>query len=920
MVCFLEIQKRIAFDYETSGLRWWQQAESAGLAFTSKDPREERPRNFYVPFRHLTGQPQLTKELVIDAVRPLFENEKIEKIAHNIKFDEHFLHKDGLRIVGTRHDTMIAAYLYDENVLKGLKHRALVDLGDPDAFYHDELLSTEITRLAKFSGLSKTEYKNQMGYAGLDIWLCGMYAAHDTEMTWKLLELYEGNGTLDFYKRVYTTEMALTEVICDMERVGVPLDIPYLQKLHEHLLREQEQSEGAFFKAAGVEWFNLGSDDELRFYLQKGLRLPLTKTTKKHALSVDSDVLEGFVPAKPFLQHLIRWRDVSKKASTYTQSLIALCDSDGILHGEFQQVGTNTGRTSCKNPNLQNIPSDDPTRAEANGGLDPESIKRAFIIQREKDPYWGGTKLYRLFGDYSQVELRAMARYTGDERMVRTYLEDGDIHDETEMAVFGTKGDSRRLAKVINFGLCLSGHQRVLTKQDGYVPLRSIKDRHLVWDGVAWVSHDGLVCRGEQEVIFYDGIEATPEHEVYTREGTRAPLACVAANLGRIAIGDVGGVPVGYSDFDGRSWEAWTSLGCGSCVWCLQQEPVGACGEHPGQENDELYLPEGQVPRSEGAYLGATLRRYGAAVRAGYARLIEQLQRAGDQSAFRIARALHSLGTPAMAGVGFQGVGFGSQEQRRALRAGQYAVGFSFGEFEEQAQVFNMQGGASVVRGQSIRVPQRPSFLSELYAETSSGVPRSRKAVVYDLLNAGPRHRFCVEGKIVSNSYCLTPIGFARQTGVSEDAAQRHFDEFHAKFPGIPAFREGFWVKIQKQGNRFENLWGRTRRLPKLGSQDKWEKLRAQRQAIGSLIQGTAAELTKETLVRVWRWMRDEGLSSRLCQTVHDEIQTDGPVSEFAHVAANTKRLAENYPEFDPIPVVMDLEVATTHWAAKRSI
>lgn len=795
---FIDAQPIKAFDYETSGTAWWKHARPCGIAFSAHDPSESRPRNYYVPYRHITGQYQLPAEMVVTSSKRILENPDTAKIAHHIKFDEHMAHTEGITVRGERHDTMVLAHMYDENTPKGLKMRGLVDLGDPDAQLHDEILQTEITKLAKFAGMTKTAYRDQYGYAGTDIFMCGAYGAHDTAMTFGLYNFYKQAGVIDFYERIYPTEMRLTQIIGKMERTGVQIDVEYLQNLHARLLIEKAKAEALFFQSAPVEWFNLGSDDMLRDFLLKGLRLPLTKRTKKgENFSVDEEVLSSFLPAAPYLEHVLRWKDVEKKISTYTASILDKLDEHGILHGDFQQIGTVTGRLSCRDPNLQNIPSDDSARAKASpDGIDPESIKRAFIIQRIKEEAFRlfNTRglLYRLFADYSQVELRVLAGLSRDPRMIDAFLNGRDIHTETEMAVFGTEDEQRRTAKIINFGLCIAEGSLVLTKQDGEVPIERVQDWHLVWDGAEWVSHDGLVCRGEQEVIGYDGIEATPDHEVYTEDGDRVPLWQVASSMGsrRIAVGAVGGVPVRYAQVHGQDRYAWQP----------KEEPSG----------------------------GVVLR---------------------------------SLWEEAL--------GFGVQHSRR----------------------------------QEHQHPQRKKVVK-----------------VYDLLNAGPRHRFTVNGKIVSNSYCMTSVGFARQAGIGENEAEAFLAKFFEQFPRIEPFRHELWGMARANGNRFNNPWGRTRRLPQLSSPNKWERLRAERQAIATLIQGTAAEMTKETMVRVADWLEAEGLQSQLVQTVHDEVQIDGPMEEFAYVANNTKRLAEDYDEFHPVGIVMDLEASTKHWAAKTKL
>ena len=635
--------KSFAYDTETNGLAWWRGDHIAGAAFATR-PKGDQIQSFYIPYRHVTGQAQLAPDHVIKFQKQFLEDPEYEVIAHNIKFDEHFARQDGCAIVGPRVDTMVEARLYHEDRKSGLKERLISDIGDPQAQIYDDMLDLDIVRLSKSLGLTKTKYKELFGYSGLDIWLSGQYACYDVKGTLKLHEFYEEQGVRAFYSQsprgpqhrgIYDIEMKLTEVLCDVERVGVPIDVDRLHQLYAHLTKERDIAEGAFFQETGLEYFNLGSDDELRDRLLGFFNIPLTKTTKSGNLAVDSEVLSKAAVAFPVLNHVLRWKEVDKKISTYTISLLEYCDENGILHGNFQQLGTNTGRLSCKKPNLQNQPSDDKKRAKANGGLDPESVKQIFMIQRPaNDPihhHFHGFKpglAYRLYVDYSQIELRVLGHYSQDDRMCKTYREGGDIHDAVEFAVFGTgkntpHGDiNRRKAKVINFGL----------------------------------------------------------------------------------------------------------------------------------------------------------------------------------------------------------------------------------------------------------------------------------------------------------SYCMTPQGFARQIPeVSEEEAQQYFNEYNIKFPRVGQFRNEFWSWIRANGCQFQNMFGRTRHIPSIIAAIASERRRAERQAIATLIQGTAAELTKESMVRVYEWLNEEGLSSKQVLTVHDEIQTDGPVEEFAYVARGITKIMTDFPDFT-VPVEVGVEYSTTNWAEKKEL
>lgn len=645
----LRAAKTVAHDYETNGTAWWRGKRPCGIAFTTQNTGDPYPMSWYVPFRHITGQPQLPTDKVIAAQKEILENPSTLKISHNRKFELHMARVDGLEIKGPAVDTMIECRLYNEDAPAGLKERLIIDLNDPDAQAHEDMLKMDVHRLAHWRGLGIEAYMDQFGYAEMEIFLAGAYAGRDTRGCWDLHQLYEKLNVRSYYSRsprgeqyrgIYDIEMALVDVLARMEHVGQPLDTEYLKKLHAFLMQEKDKAQLAFFQAFAnkCEYFNLSSDDELRLFLQKGLKLKWDKLTETGKLAVDYDVISNLMKQVPALEHLLRYQEVEKKLSTYTLKLVDRADEHGILHADFQQLGTNTGRLSCKKPNLQNVSSDDPDRAKGSPDkIDSESIKRAFVVQRRVDDPWilsfsSGQKMFRLFGDYSQVELRVLAEYTQDSRLLQAYREGKDIHDEVERAVFGTgteivngekkDGPNRRKAKVINFGL----------------------------------------------------------------------------------------------------------------------------------------------------------------------------------------------------------------------------------------------------------------------------------------------------------AYGMGPAGFCRQVeGVSQEDAEKYFNEFNAKFPGVIRFKQQFWGYVRMNRCQFDSKFGRTRHVPTIVSSDNYEKRRGERMAFSTLIQGTAAEMTKQSLVLLDEFLRERALASRISQTIHDEIQIDGPVEEFAEVARAMKQIMQDYPDFS-IPIVADLKYSCTHWSEKSSI
>lgn len=895
----------IAYDCETSGTSYYKYACICGVSFAVWNPAGGTFA-FYFPCRHQTGEKQLPVHVVMAGLKLILEAQHIRKVVWNLKFEMHMAHREGIHFAGPRDDGMIKAHLYDENTPLSLKTRANVDLQDPRPSMQEGILDHELKLRAKEVKMGITEYKDHFGYAQLPVDLCGTYACHDTDATLRLDEFYNSHGVPNYFARVYNTEVDLQDALFEMEENGMPIDVPYLHHLKHITGQACDQLAPQIFSALGGYQFNIGSDEQLRHVLTNRLGLKLWKITdagrtqrfaaqKKgwhfdasKFLAVDKEVLEYFAEDHPVCALLLEWRQASKIKSTYTDSILARIDSNHLLHGDVKALGTNTGRTSSEKPNLQNFSGDSDVRALRfsgkkleDGGIDPWSVKRAFI---NRGPGW-----HRRYWDYSQIELRVLAKYAMDPTMIDVYLKGQDIHERTSLEVFGNKDKAtRRKSKVINFGLsyCLEENTAILTHR-GRIPIQDVLPTDLLWDGLEWVEHDGVVYQGWKEVIEHEGIVATPGHEVFTADERKLPLADALADGLPLAHGACGASPVGYAGPLGKCEDraqrerTLDALRRGG-VLGLHRHAVAACVERRGGQDDELRLSaQPQVPRRACRNAWSAFRRHGATLRAGYARVVGALQRAWDQGAVQVTRALYPLGAPEMAGHGFQGARVRPEEQRRALRADEPAARHAEGE------------------------PQEPPSTGQ------------RKAHVYDILNAGPRNRFCANGKIVSN--CMSAGGFSRQAKIPLEEAEVAMSRFFDRYPRIGPFRQELWAYARGNKNSITNIFGRPRRIQELASYDKWARLRAERQMVGSCIQGTAAELTKESIVRIHKWEKANGAGIKLCSTIHDEISADVPIRHAYEVGRAVKQMMCSYEaEFSPVPIEIDDEFSTASWADKH--
>ena len=440
----------VIFDFETSGLAWYRDARIIGAAFAAWDD-EGRLWNYYLPFRHRTGELQLEEAVVLSIIRNVLATGAL-KVGHNVKFDEHFARADGARLGGRRYCTMVASNLYDENFKLNLEARVERFLGVQDPEYWGRYVQHELELEAAKRNLSKSKFVDQTGYSYVPINLLGTYACFDTEHAAGLYSFYENDGLSRRYERVCDIEMRLIEPIVDMEETGLLVDVEYLEGLRDRVKRARTQYRERIAAELGSR-FNPGSDQELQALIYGVYRQPVIRKTKNKQPSVDDETLEYFENQIPVLRLVRKFREADKIASTYTDSILDKMDANNVIHPNFKQVGTVTGRLACEEPNLQNIASDSDERAlEAtgkkleDGGVDPWSVRRAFIVPPGRR---------RICADYSQAELRVIAFYTNDPIMREVYRLGEDLHAKTQAGIKALCGRDipRRLAKIIAFGI-----------------------------------------------------------------------------------------------------------------------------------------------------------------------------------------------------------------------------------------------------------------------------------------------------------------------------------------------------------------------------------------------------------------------------------------------------------------------------------
>ena len=413
-------KKSFVFDVETTNKRpvW---ARMVGISFSF-----EEGNACYLPLvhRYLGSPDQLELKTVCEKLKPIFEDKRIKKCGHNIKYDLIVMANEGIALDGVDFDTMIASYLLNPSSRgHGLDSLTM------EYFGHKNLTYKEIVGTGN----------REIGFDEVEVNRATEYAAEDSDMTWRLkgkLQPQLKDSTLKLYKEI---ELPLLEVLAEIELNGVYVDRKHLTELSSKIDKQLLRLEKDIYVLAGEE-FNINSPKQLSVILFEKLKLPVIKKTKT-GYSTDVSVLELLVAEHKLPKQILSYRQLAKLKSTYVDALPGeIFKNTGRVHTSFNQTVAATGRLSSSKPNLQNIP----IRSDMG-----KEIRKAFTAE-------GDNML--LSADYSQIELRLLAHLSKDRALKDAFDKGEDIHARTAADIFGSSLDkvdenSRRMAKAVNFGI-----------------------------------------------------------------------------------------------------------------------------------------------------------------------------------------------------------------------------------------------------------------------------------------------------------------------------------------------------------------------------------------------------------------------------------------------------------------------------------
>lgn len=430
------LQKASAFSYdsETTALDATQ-ADLVGMSFSI-----QAGEAWYVP----VPADRPAAQAIVEEFRSVFENENIEKIGQNLKYDLIVLKNYGCELRGPFWDTMLAHYLIEPELRHNMNYLSETYLGYAPV---------------KIETLIGAKNAKQGSMRDVPVELIKDYAAEDADVTIQLRDALapklaeKGPELIRLFREV---ETPLVKVLASIEHTGVRIDPDFLKEYSKELAEKIALLEEKILQMAGFT-FNIASPKQVGEALFDQLKVPYPgKKMKSGQYSTDEEILSELALTYPICAEILAHRGLMKLKSTYVDALPALINPrTGRVHSSFNQALAATGRLSSQNPNLQNIPI---------RTVEGRKVREAFI-PRDKDHVL-------LSADYSQVELRLIAEISGDEAMLDAFQQQLDIHTATAARVYGVPleevtNEQRRAAKTVNFSIIYGAGASNLSQQLG---------------------------------------------------------------------------------------------------------------------------------------------------------------------------------------------------------------------------------------------------------------------------------------------------------------------------------------------------------------------------------------------------------------------------------------------------------------------
>ncbi|EGK8105536.1 DNA polymerase I [Campylobacter lari] len=407
----IDNQSIVAFDTETTGLDT-KEAKIVGFSFCFHESEA-----FYVPLAHdyLGVCKQISMQVAKKGIEKIYQS---TVIGHNLKYDFEII-KNNFNLLPPKNyaDTMIFAWLKEPSLRVNMDDLAK-RLFDYETLHFEDLV------------------KKGESFAGVDVEKACKYAAEDAYITLRFYLYFLKNLEKPLFELAQKSEFEFIKVLIMMENNGIKLDTQKLENLMQSFNQDIKILSEKIYDLAG-EKFNINSPKQVGNVLFEKLKLSSGKKSKT-GYSTDEKVLNTILDEHPIVKEILAYRELAKLVSTYCEPLLRLAkkDENSRIYSSFLQTGTATGRLSSKDPNLQNIPAH---------GQYAKDYKSCFVAKE-------GFSFISL--DYSQIELRMLAHFSEDEKLLEAFLNDEDIHAKTAIMIFNRSDyETRSIAKSINFGL-----------------------------------------------------------------------------------------------------------------------------------------------------------------------------------------------------------------------------------------------------------------------------------------------------------------------------------------------------------------------------------------------------------------------------------------------------------------------------------
>lgn len=758
-------------------------------------------------------------------------------------------------------------------------------------------------------------------------------------------------------------------------------ETPEYQALHDLCINILKSSGKVKILSAGDQ-LNTNSTKQMQQLLYGKLELPIRRRSKvafgssRAKLGIEGgpatgikaiqaakvyDVIEASDWRNTVLDSYYDVAKTSQEISLYYETYPLLVHpATGKIHPHIRNCGTVTRRPSGSAPNVLQV-AKGPLRTLFRAGdygdgervvvsADFSSQELQILACESKDPV-----MLQAFTSTPRLDLHAMTA-SGFAHIVMSRLGIAISEPPDYNTFYGWlhQTENPELAKAAKTTrnkyakACIAEGSLVLTNK-GLVPIEKVTLAHRVWDGVEWVEHDGVIFNGIREVITYDGLTATPDHEVYLHDGRKIRFGDYSLEQERpkLAVGENNGAPVGF--IGNNLWDIlcnepkWKNLRESFReVYSMWQGINATCGQPSRRENKKLPVSESAdtLQGSTGASHSGQVPRDTSAVYKSAVAKLQKLWWTWNQVFIRLLPRVCGVGDGEFTTPYLQKCGTGQNRQQRSLRAWEFATGAEenkLGELSEypHGHLFGSNYATnSCLARNKVSAPRisvcsghsNPLLGNKQESGQHPSIPETNKrwAKVYDIVNAGHRHRFTVSGKVVANcnfgiAYKAGPTTLAENLLIPVEFAKELMSGVFNLYRRIQPWQEEM-TEFAKRNGYTITAYGNRRHAPSdLWSSENGLVSRASRQLINAVIQSTAADILKVVLTEMTRREMRQRYRLKALRPVYDEITASVPADLAVDYALELVEVMSVTPPGYPVGMGVDVSIGTT-WGSVQEV